>query len=106
FKLFVKRNSASEELKITQVFDALDKMPEYNEETLMKRTRGITKQQLPNIKAHLYRQILTSLRLLDGSANSEIPLHEMMDYASILYNKGLYIQSLRTLERLKEYARD
>ena len=106
FKLFVKRNSASEELKITQVFDALDKMPEYNEETLMKRTRGITKQQLPNIKAHLYRQILTSLRLLDGSANSEIHLHEMMDYASILYNKGLYIQSLRTLERLKEYARD
>ena len=29
-----------------------------------------------------------------------------MDHARILYNKGLYIQSLRILDRLKEHARE
>ena len=31
FKLYVKRNSASEDLKIMHLFDALDKMDEYDE---------------------------------------------------------------------------
>jgi len=106
FKLFVKRNSASEDLKIITVFDALDKMTEYNEDSLLKKTQGVTKQQLPNLKAHLYRQILTSLRLLGSEEGIDIHLHEMMDHASILYSKGLYIQSLRTLEKSKEYAKE
>lgn len=28
-----------------------------------------------------------------------------MDYARILYNKGLYLQSLKVLDRLKETAK-
>ena len=32
FKLFVKRNSAQEDLKIIHLFDALDKMEQYDEE--------------------------------------------------------------------------
>ena len=43
FKLFVKRNSAAEDLKITQLFDALDKMTEYDEETLIEKTPGVSK---------------------------------------------------------------
>ncbi|HQS53720.1 MAG TPA: hypothetical protein PLK14_01390 [Sediminibacterium sp.] len=35
FKLFVTRNTGSSDLKITQLFDALDKMEEYDEETLL-----------------------------------------------------------------------
>ena len=31
FKLYVKRNSSSENLKIIQLFDALDKMNDYDE---------------------------------------------------------------------------
>jgi hypothetical protein len=34
----------------------------------------------------------------------DIQLHEQLDYARILYNKGLYLQSLKILERLKELA--
>ena len=34
FKLYVKRNTASEDLKIIQLFDALDKMNEYDEKQL------------------------------------------------------------------------
>ena len=105
FKLYVKRNTATEDLKIIQLFDALDKMMEYDEKQLLKKAKGISKQQLSNIKAHLYKQILSSLRLIKDEDNIDIQLHEQMDHARILYNKGLYHQSLKTLDRLKETAR-
>ena len=104
FKLYAKRNSSSEELKVIKLFDALDKMETYDETLLLKKNKSIKKQQLSNIKAHLYRQILSSLRLIKDE-NIDIQLHEQMDYARILYNKGLYLQSLRILDRLKELAR-
>ena len=105
FKLFVKRNSAGSELKFLKVFDALDSMKEYDEPTLLKKNKEIKKQQLSNIKAHLYRQILTSLRLISDENNIDIQLHEQMAHARILFNKGLYLQSLKVLDKMKEMAR-
>jgi hypothetical protein len=105
FKLYVKRNTASEDLKIVYLFDALDKMDVYDEVTLLSRNKRITKLQLSNIKAHLNKQILASLRLIRSENDIVIQLHEQLDYAGILYNQGLYLQSLRVLDRIKEYAR-
>ncbi len=105
FKLYVKRNTDSNELKTVQMFDALDKMADYDEKLLLKKATGISKQQLSNIKAHLYKQILSSLRLIKEEDNIDIRLHEQMDHARILFNKGLYLQSLKILERLKETAK-
>jgi hypothetical protein len=105
FKLFVRRNSASEDLKIIQLFDALDKMNDYDEAVLLKRNPSISKQQLSNIKANLYKQVLSSLRIIKDENNIDIQLHEQMDHARILYNKGLYLQSLKVLDRMKETAR-
>ncbi|MBI3138882.1 MAG: hypothetical protein HYZ15_09880 [Sphingobacteriales bacterium] len=105
FKLYVKRNTDTEDLKVIQLFDALDKMSDYDEAQVLKKARSIKKQQLSNIKAHLYKQILSSLRLIKEEDNIDIRLHEQMDQARILFNKGLYLQSLKVLERLKETAR-
>jgi hypothetical protein len=105
FKLYVKRHSGGEDLKIVQLFDALDKMEEYDEEMVLRKNKAIRKQQLSNMKAHLYRQLLSSLRLIKNENNIDIQLHEQMDFARILYNKGLYHQSLKVLDRLKEIAR-
>jgi len=105
FKLYMKRNSSSEDLKSIQLFDALDKMEEYDEGQLLSKNKSIRKQQLSNAKAHLYREILASLRLIRQEENIDIQLHEQLDYARILYNKGLYLQSLKTLDRIKENAR-
>ncbi|MFT3677193.1 MAG: hypothetical protein QM781_14955 [Chitinophagaceae bacterium] len=106
FKLFVKRNSASEDLKIIQLFDALDKMADYDEATLLKKNKAIRKQQLSNMKAHLYKQILASLRIIKDENNIDIQLHELMDHARILYNKGLYLQTLKALKQFKDLARE
>jgi hypothetical protein len=105
FKLYINRNSSSEELKTVQLFDALDKMDEYDEAALLKKNKGIKKQQLSNLKAYLYKQILASLRLINDESNIDMQLHEQMDHARILYNKGLYLQSLKVLDRLKEQAK-
>jgi hypothetical protein len=105
FKLYVQRNSGSEELKSIQLFDALDRMEEYDEVQLLTKNKNIRKQQLSNAKAHLYRQILSSLRLIKTEDNIDLQLHEQLDHARILYNKGLYLQSLRMLDRIKENAR-
>ena len=104
FKLYVKRHSGGEDLKGVQLFDALDKMEEYDEDLLLKKNKAIRKQQLSNMKAHLYRQLLSSLRLIKNENNIDIQLHEQMDFARILYNKGLYLQSLKVLDKLKDLA--
>jgi hypothetical protein len=104
FKLYVKRNSSNEDMKIIQLFDALDAMSEYDEDVLLRKATSLKKQQLSNTKAHLYKQVLASLRLLENK-NIDIQLHEQLDYARILYNKGLYLQSLKVLDKIKETAK-
>lgn len=105
FKLYVSRNAAAEDLKITQLFDALDKMEVYDEELMLKKHPAIQKQQLSNLKAHLYKQILASLRLIKTEQAIDIQLHEQLEHARILYNKGLYHQSLKLLQKTKELAK-
>jgi hypothetical protein len=104
FKLYITRNSASDDLKIVQLFDALDKMAVYDEALLLAKNPEIKKQQLSNLKAHLYKEVLSSLRLIKDD-NIDMQLHEQMDHARILYNKGLYLQSLKVLDKMKEQAR-
>ena len=106
FKLYAQRHSAGADLKTTVLFDALDRMNGYDEDTLLAKNKQITKTQLSNLKAALYRQILSSLRQLKEEDNIDLKLHEMMDQARILYNKGLYLQSLKALERHKALARE
>lgn len=105
FKLYMTRNSGSGDLKVVQLFDSLEKMKQYDEEQLLAKTPSIQKQQLSNLKAHLYREILASLRLLNQDENIDLQLHEQLDFARLLYNKGLYHQSLRILDKVKELAR-
>ncbi len=104
FKLYIKRNSGDEDLKIVQLFDALEKMNEYDENQLLKN-KSLRKQQLSNIKSHLYREILASLRILKAADNIDLQLQEQIAYARILYNKGLYLQALKQLDKMKEMAR-
>ena len=105
FKLYIKRSSAKEDLKIIRLFDALDKMPEYDEKVLLKKLTGITRSQVYNLKTHLYKQLLASLRLLKTTDNTDLKLSEHLDNARLLYNKGLKHQSLHILEKAKELAK-
>jgi hypothetical protein len=105
FKLYIKRSSAREDLKIVQLFDALATLKEYDEKSLLKKLPGVEKPQLANLKTHLYKQLLASLRLLKSTDSLDLQLNEQFDYAHILYKKGLFNQSIRILDRVKELAK-
>jgi len=101
FKVFVNRNNASEDTLFIQLFDAIDRMKSYEEESILTKIPGIKKAQLSNLKAHLYKQLLVSLRLLHRNQMADIEMRERLDYARVLYSKGLYRQSLEILDKLK-----
>lgn len=103
FKLYVNRLGDNEDAKFLQLFTLLDKMKSYEEEEILT-TKIVTKQQLSNLKAHLYKQILVSLRLNPINQNSRIQIREQLDFATILYQKGLYKQSLKILDKTKGIA--
>ncbi len=103
FKLYVGRLGVNEDAKFMQLFQILEKQASYDEAKILK-SGAITKNQLSNIKAHLYKQLLVSLRLNPSHQNVRIQIREQLDFATILYHKGLYNQSLKILDRAKALA--
>ena len=103
FKLYATRLSGNQQAKFIALFDCLDGMEEYNEKRILQRC-PIKKEQLPNMKAHLYKQILVSIRLLEVQHSLHMQLHEQLDFARILYNKGLYQQSSKLLAKAADLA--
>ncbi|OKL38543.1 hypothetical protein [Pontibacter flavimaris] len=104
FRLFTKRQGATQGLKFLQLFDALDGLEQYDDEKILEQVASIKKVQLPNLKANLYRQLLASLRIYHTGQNLDIQLQEQLGYARVLYNKGLYQQCLKMLDKVKTAA--
>jgi len=103
FKLYVGRLGVNEDAKFMMLFTTLEKLKTYNEIEILKNGL-IKKSQLSNLKAHLYKQILISLRLSPSHQNIRIQIREQLDFATILYHKGLYNQSLKILDKAKALA--
>ena len=103
FKIFASRLETSSNTKFIELFNILDKAEVYDEKIILKS--GIIKKvQLSNLKSYLYKQILVSIRLNIPSQNIRYQLREQIDFAVILYNKGLYKQSLKILDKTKQQA--
>ena len=103
FKLYAGRVEANHNAKFLHLFNFLDRAKEYDEKEILKKN-FVTKQQLSNLKAHLYRQILVSLRMNPSIQNARMQIREQLDFATVLYQKGLYKQSLKILEKAKSIA--
>jgi len=103
FKLYVGRLGVNTDSKFLNLFNFLDKSHKYDEKEILNQ--GIvTKQQLANVKAHLYKQLLISLKLTPSHQDIRFQIREQLDFASVLYHKGLYKQSLKLLEKAKDMA--
>lgn len=104
FQLDSGRRAAGKKSLFMQLFREMGRMTEYEEATLFKKIPDLKQQQLPNLKSHLYGQLLCSLRMQYKHKDPVIALREQLDYARVLYDKGLYAQSLRILGRIKIQA--
>ncbi|MGN7819529.1 hypothetical protein ACTJJB_05325 [Chitinophaga sp. 22536] len=98
------KNNTKDDVLFIQLFNTLDKMKDYDEEQILKKVPDLKKQQLSNVKAHLYKHLLSSLRQLYKQKDPLIDLREQLDHARVLYNKGLYNQSLKVLAKAKTMA--
>jgi len=103
FKLYAGRLGGNSEKNFLALFSVLDKLEVFDEKQILANT-NIKKQQVSNSKAHLYRQILVSLKLNPIHQNAKMQVREQLDFATILFNKGLHKQSLKVLDRAKNIA--
>ena len=105
FRLYVSRIESNKHNQFVQLFDLMDKMKSYNEDLIKKKFPTLSNNNLSNLRRHLYAQILKSLRLVNSKKDIELLLREYLDYAKILYSKGLYLQSLKILDKAKDQAK-
>lgn len=103
FNLYVGRLEGNSEAKFYTLFKILNKQKAYDEKAILDQ-KIVSKSQLSNLKANLYKQILISLRLNPVHKNIRIQIREQLDFATVLYQKGLYSQSLKLLAKAKSIA--
>ncbi len=106
FKIHASRKGVKNDLLFLNLFDVLDKSKTYDERKILAKIPQLKKAQLPNLKSHLYKQLLSSLRLQKRNTHSSIAIREQIDYALVLHSKGLYNAALDVLEKAKKLATD
>ena len=101
FKVHTNPSKNIDSTKFIKLFDLIDKQKDYNESKILSKEHAIKPQQLSNLKAHLYKQILQSLRNLNSNDDIDLNIREMIDHSTILYNKCLYDQCIKMLDKAK-----
>ncbi len=104
FKIFSTRFDESKEKKFLDLFDCIEKQKVYDESSIILKNKQFEKKQFPNLKVHLYNQILKALSIVNSNATIDLKLHFQIGQAQLLYNKCLYHQSLKILEKAKKVA--
>ncbi|GJM35058.1 MAG: hypothetical protein DHS20C18_40590 [Saprospiraceae bacterium] len=105
FTLYVRRIQSEGDVRFFQLFEILEKQSLLDEEAAMEKLDEPSKSKFSNLKRHLYQHILTCLRLIHIKKQLDIQIRELIDYAQVLYGRGLYIQALKILSRTKSTAR-
>lgn len=103
-KIDHKPKSGEEAPLFIQLFDVLDKASSYDEKLIFTAIPDLKRQQLSNLKAHLYNHILENLRWLSRKKDVRLNIRQLIDYGQVLYNKGLYQQSLKILNKAKRLS--
>lgn len=104
FTLYVKRNGKDGETKFLRLFQLIAKYGTSEEAFVLKQIPSLKKSQISNLKANLFRQVLTCLRLIGRNKIVEIEIREQVDFARILYDKGMYKACLDVLDKAKKQA--
>lgn len=103
FKLYASRSAQSDEKKFIRLFDLIEKQKSYDEKKILQKAKEIKPKQLHNLKANLQKQLLQSLKLFNSSS-VDVQIRNMIDYSQLLFNKGLYEQAAKMLEKAKKMA--
>ncbi|XOV93014.1 MAG: hypothetical protein ACFHWX_22800 [Bacteroidota bacterium] len=94
-----------EDHKYLLLFDAIAKSEEFDEKKLIKNNSWIIPSQFSNLKAHLYKKLLQSLKEYSSTTNDDIAIREQIDHIQLLYDRSLYHQSMMLVQKVKRSIR-
>jgi len=104
FKLFVTNESGPLDKKFIRLFELLDQQDHFSEAQILAAEPTFKKSQMSNLKAHLYKRVLQSLRMYDSNSVRDIKIRELIDHSQILYNRSHYDQCVKMLQKAKKMA--
>ena len=81
----------------------IDKLKDYDEDKILGSFPELKPNTLSNHRSNLYEQLLSSLRLLHHD-DPVIRIKELISFADVLHNKGLYEQCLIQLAKAKQLS--
>ncbi len=98
FKLLVSKQEETHS-KYMKLFELLEAQKKFDDEAILNKEPLFDPSQFSNLKAHLYKRILQSLRQYEVEKVAEIQIREHIDYIQVLFNRGLYQQSVEMLAK-------
>ncbi len=104
FKIFFCGHKSADEAKFIRLFNLIDKQSDYDEQKILDQEKDFKAIQISNMKAHLYRQILQSINNYNPNNDIEIKIREILNHTNILYNRALYEQCWKMLEKGRQLA--
>lgn len=105
FKLYSTLQSGDK--NYLKLFDTIEKQNGYDEEAIKQKfKKEVFIKHLPSEKNHLYSLILKSLRTYHAESSVSSLLKELLKDMEILYNKALYKECNKVVNRVKKLAYD
>ena len=103
FKLFASKHKG--EKNYIRLFEVIEKQDKYDEPAIREVFTGEKfVQHLTFTKNYLYHLILKSLNGYNGNISVDAQLKELLRHVAILYEKNLYTQCSKLLDRAKKIA--
>lgn len=105
FKIFANRHVIGQKNNYVKLFDSLDKQKEYDEDALIKSLGGLKyAKYLSADKYYLYGLTLNSLDSFHSNSSIDNKLHRQLHFIEVLFEKGLYGQAGKLMEKCKKLA--
>ena len=106
FKLFVSKNSTGEGNHYIKLFDLIDKAGSAEKQVIQKLYRNdqFMKKGFSVYKTLLYKQVLKSLKSYHSEGTIDDKIIELIRDSIILFNKALYPDAAKSLEKAKTIA--
>lgn len=105
FKIFAGRHTIGEENNYVMLFDAIERMGEYDEDVLLKKfSAELFINNFSITKGRLYETILRSLDVFHHKSSVDAQLWKELHYAEILFKKTLYEQCAKRLKSARKLA--
>lgn len=106
FRLSIlKKSSEQDQQNYLKLFDTIERQLEYDEaEIISKFENQKFIKHISSEKNYLYHYILKTLHRYHSKSNNEVLMNDSLHYAEILFQKGLFSQSRKIINKSKKIA--